>query len=142
MNRHTTTVALGLAMTFAIAVPVFAIVGGEFDADNGFPNVGSIVITEKPDSFDVLITPQTISSATLVHPKVVMTAAHTVALIRKTVQDNANIELNDFAVVFTPDAHDGTGTHHQVAATHSACVRSDLQAVIDFIDDVIQEAGE
>ena len=75
-----------------------------------------------------------------------MTAGHTVALIRNVVQDNANIELNDFAVVFTPDAHDGTGTQYQVAATFihegSACVRTDLETVLEFIDDVIDEAGE
>ncbi len=113
MKHHATTAALGLLMTCAIAIPVFAIVNGEADTDNEFPNVGSIIATDHP----VLPTPQTVSSATLVHPKVVMTAGHTVAFIERLVKNNPAIDLDDFAVVFTPDAHDGTGTEYRIAKT-------------------------
>lgn len=110
MKRHATTAALGLLMTCAIAIPVFAIVNGEADTDNEFPNVGSIIATDHP----TIPTPQTISSATLIHSKVVMTAGHTVAFMRKMIANNV-VELSDLAVVFTPDAHDETGVEYRIA---------------------------
>jgi len=110
MKRHATTAVLGLVMTCAIAIPVFAIVNGEADTDNEFPNVGSIIATDHP----TIPTPQTISSATLIHPKVVMTAGHTVAFMRRMIANNV-VELSDLAVVFTPDAHDETGVEYRIA---------------------------
>ena len=62
MKRHAftltlkSTLALGLALTFALAIPAFAIVNGEFDGENEYSNVGSIIATSHP----VLPTPQTI----------------------------------------------------------------------------------
>ena len=110
MKRHAKTAVLGLVMTCAIAIPVFAIVGGELDTDNEYSNVGSIIATDHP----TIPTPQTLSSATLVHPKVVMTAGHTVAFMRKMIANNV-VKLSDLAVVFTPDAHDGTGVEYRIA---------------------------
>ena len=110
MKRHATTAVLGLVMTCAIAIPVFAIVNGEADTGNEFPNVGSIIATDHP----TIPTPQTISSATLIHPKVVMTAGHTVAFMRRMIANNV-VELSDLAVVFTPDAHDETGVEYRIA---------------------------
>jgi hypothetical protein len=109
VKRHVLRITLALIATVAIAVPVFAIVGGELDTDNEFPNVGSIIATDHP----TIPTPQTVSSATLIHPKVVMTAGHTVALMRKLIQNNV-VELADFGVVFTPDAHDETGIVYRI----------------------------
>ena len=115
MKRHAftltlkSTLALGLALTFALAIPAFAIVNGEFDSDDEYSNVGSIIATDHP----VIPPPQTISSATLIHKKVVMTAGHTVEFLRKLVKNS--IDLEDLAVVFTPDAHDGTGTKYRIA---------------------------
>ena len=117
MKRHTLTAAIGLALTLVIAVPVFAIVNGELDTDNDHPNVCAIVIDKTPANRPNLETPQTVSSATLVHPRVVMTAGHTVDFIRKVVKNNANIELGDFFVDFTPNAHDDDATKYRIAET-------------------------
>jgi hypothetical protein len=96
-----------------ISAPLFAIVGGELDSGNEFPNVGAVIATDHPS----IPTPQTVSTATLIHPRVVLTAGHTVELIRSMVVHPA-IDLEDFAVVFTVDAHDGTGTEYRIAETH------------------------
>lgn len=108
MKRLFITAMLGLL----IAVPTFAIVGGELDADNEFPYVGAIIATYHP----VFPTPQTASTATLIHPRVVMTAGHTVEFMRSLIENNV-IQLSDFGVVFTPNAHDGTGTVYRIAET-------------------------
>ena len=49
MNRHAKTAVLGLVVTCAIAIPVFAIVGGELDTDDDFSNVCAIIATD-PES--------------------------------------------------------------------------------------------
>ena len=110
MKRHAKTAVLGLVMTCAIAIPVFAIVGGELDTANEYANVGAIIATDHL----TIPAPPTISSATLVHPQVVMTAGHTVAFMRKMIANNV-VELSDLAVVFTPDAHDETGGEYRIA---------------------------
>ena len=118
MKRHATTAALGLLVTCAIAIPVFAIVGGEADTDNEFPNVCSIVITTQPASQQTLKLPQTLSSGTLVHPKVVMTAGHSVEFMRSVIANNADVELSDFAVICTPSVYDGDAVEYGIAETH------------------------
>jgi hypothetical protein len=113
VQRKALKVSLALVATVAIAAPLFAIVGGEPDTGEEYPNVGAIIATDHP----VLPTPQTVSTATLIHKKVVMTAGHTVQFIRDLVENNPAIDLDDFAVVFTADAHDGTGTEYRIAET-------------------------
>ncbi|MHC4450466.1 MAG: trypsin-like serine peptidase [Planctomycetota bacterium] len=112
MKRH----ALTLMIATAIAVPVFAIVNGELDTENDHPNVCAILSTEAPGGGDIR---QAISSGTLVHPRVVMTAGHTVVLIRNLVANpNNSIELEDIVVDFAPDAHDGVGTDYAIDKTY------------------------
>jgi hypothetical protein len=113
VNRRNKSLVVALAATLLIGMPVYAIVGGEPDTTNEFSNVGAVIATDHPS----IPTPQAVSTATLVHPKVVMTAGHTVALIRKLVANNADIELEDFAVVFTVNAHDTSAKTYRIAET-------------------------
>lgn len=131
MKRHAKTAVFALVVTTAIAVPVFAIVNGEVDTDNEFPNVCAIVINEAPDNQPGVAVPQALSSATLVHPRVVMTAGHTVVLVRNLIKNNANIDLSDFFVDFTPDAHDGDGTKYKISETllHSGFTGRDATSI-------------
>ena len=131
MKRHALSVAIGLALTLAIAVPVFAIVNGELDTDNDYPNVCAILSTEAPgpDGGDTRIT---ISTGTLIHPRIVLTAGHTVVFIRKLVANTNNkIEWEDIVVDFTPDAHDGDGTDYEIQATflHSGYHNRDASSI-------------
>jgi hypothetical protein len=115
MKRHTLTAAIGLALTLAIAVPAFAIVNGELDTDNDYPNVCAILSTEAPGGGE---TRQAFSTGTLIHPRIVLTAGHTVVLVRNLVDNpNNQIELEDIVVDFTPDAHDVDSTDYQIQAT-------------------------
>lgn len=109
---QSTSLRIGPALIaiVAVAAPLFAIVGGEPDTDNEFPNVGAIIATDHP----TIPTPQTISTATLIHPRVVMTAGHTVQFMNDLIEGNKAIDIGDFAVVFTPNAHDGTGTAYRI----------------------------
>ena len=117
MKRHAMLAAFGLVMITVIAVPVFAIVNGEVDTDNKFPNVCAILSTEAPGP-DGGKTRITLSTGTLIHPRVVLTAGHTVVLIRNLVNNpNNKIEWEDIVVDFTPDAHDGDGTDYHIQET-------------------------
>jgi len=112
VQRTSLRIGRALIAMVAVAAPLFAIVGGEPDTDNEFPNVGAIIATDHP----TIPTPQTISTGTLIHPKVVMTAGHTVRFIYDVLERNKGLDLGDFAVVFTPNAHDGTGTAYRIAS--------------------------
>jgi len=104
VKRTVWSIVFGSILTLVIAVPVLAIVNGELDTDDEFPFVCAIVIDKVPDNIPNLPTPQTTSSGTLIHPRVVMTAGHTVEFLRSVIRNNDNIELSDFFVDFTPDA--------------------------------------
>jgi len=108
MSRRFPRAAAAALLTLAAAVPVFAVVGGEFDADNEFPNVGALVVTKTPVNVPgVKLLPQTYSSCTLVHPRVVLTAGHAVEGLRSLIENNSNIGDEDVVVMFSPDVHDG-----------------------------------
>jgi len=124
-------VTLGLTLILALAVPVFAIVNGDYDADNDYPNVCAILSTVAPgpEGGD---TRQAFSTGTLIHPRVVLTAGHTVELIRSLVSNQNNkIELEDIVVDFTPDANDGDGTDYHIQATflHSGFHERDASSI-------------
>ena len=48
MNRHVKKFVVAVAATILIGVPVFAIVGGDLDTANEYPNVGAIIATDHP----------------------------------------------------------------------------------------------
>jgi secreted trypsin-like serine protease len=107
--------ALAVAATLAVAAPVFAIVGGTFDADNGYANVCSIAFTKQPQNVPGQLTlPQTFSTGTLVHPRVVLTAGHTVTGLRSRIHANDNIKLSDIVVMFDPDVHTPGAAQHAI----------------------------
>jgi len=124
-------VTLGLTLILALAVPVFAIVGGDYDADNDYSNVCAILSTVAPgpEGGD---TRQTFSTGTLIHPRVVLTAGHTVELIRSLVgNQNNKIQLKDIVVDFTPDANDDDGTDYHIQKTflHSEFHERDASSI-------------
>lgn len=105
--KHAIHVTLFSALALlAIAGSAFAIVGGEYDADNDYANVGAFVLTKQPSTSPTFILPQTHSSCSLVHPRVVLTAAHTVAGIQSFIDNHADIGLEDFGVCLRPDVHE------------------------------------
>jgi hypothetical protein len=116
MKRRLFTATLGLVMILAVAVPVFAIVNGEVDTANEYPNVGAIVITKQPaGAKQVFNIPQTHSSCTLVHPRVVLTAGHSVESVRGWIANHPDVALSDFAVTFSPSVYDVGAAQHGIS---------------------------
>jgi hypothetical protein len=110
VKRHRKIIVATVAATVLLGVPALAIVGGDVDATNRFPNVCAIIATDHPS----VPTPQTVSTGTLIHPKVVMTAAHTVQYILDAIERNDEIKLENYAVVFTVNAHDTGATPYRI----------------------------
>lgn len=88
---------------------VLAINEGELDTANQFPNVGAVVALKIPNSFQGLglTPPKSFSTCTLIHPRVALTAAHTVGFIYFLTTFDG-LETSDLAVSFSPNGHDGT----------------------------------
>ena len=66
-------IVLALAVAITAAAPAWAITWGEVDAANRYPYVGAVVVLPVPGSGAV---PRVYCSGTLIHPKVMLTAAH------------------------------------------------------------------
>ncbi len=100
-----TLAALGvLAFALVVTTPVLAIVNGVRDTENAFPNVGAIVVTKTPPiSFPGVPVPQSFSSGTLIHPRVMLTAGHSIAFMG-FLMGTDGLTLNDFRVSFRADA--------------------------------------
>ena len=73
MKRPVRLLALALVIAGVITGIAHAITFGEKDTDEIFPNVGGIVVLGRPGSG---IPPRIWCSGTLIHPRVVLTAAH------------------------------------------------------------------
>jgi hypothetical protein len=102
--------AFTVAATLAVTAPTSAIVNGVPDTENAFPNVGALVASSPlPVSFPGLDVPQSFSTCTLIHPRVVLTAGHTVAFMEQLMATDG-LTLNAFRVTFapvvTPDEND------------------------------------
>jgi hypothetical protein len=92
------------ALVVLAVSPAEAIVNGEFDDDNLLPEVGAIVVTEIPDAFPGdLAAPKAISSGTLIHPRVLLTAGHSVAYMLDQIATYEELTMDDFVVSFDPD---------------------------------------
>lgn len=96
-----------LTVFWLTATPALAIVNGTPDDGEPpiFPNVGAIVATEVAQEFQDLgvQAPQAISSGTLIHPRVLLTAGHSVAYMNDLVDTYPELTQDDFVVSFEPD---------------------------------------
>lgn len=113
MNRLiSTALACGLVLSamLAAATPAQAIIFGEVDEDNEFPNVGAIVGLPRPGSGG---SPIVICSGTLIHERVFLTAGHCTARIEELLANG--VPLWAFQVSFGVDALDEK-TWHDVSA--------------------------
>jgi len=90
----------------AVAGTAYAIVGGTYDAGNEYANAGAIVLTKQSSTGQTFNLPQTHSSCSLVHPRVVLTAGHTVEGIWSFLDSHTDLGLEDFGVILRPDVHE------------------------------------
>jgi secreted trypsin-like serine protease len=102
-----TSVLLHFLLPALLAQSAGAITFGEVDVDNQFPNVGAIVLIRPPKHRPDLTTPRSICSATLIHPRVLLTAGHCTEDILFHI-DAGNITLDDVCISFGADAFDET----------------------------------
>jgi hypothetical protein len=104
--RAALALTVSIAAVLAATAPTSAIVNGEIDSQELFPNVGAIVVNSPaPNSFPSVPVPQSFGSGTLVHPRVMLTAGHNVAFMRALMFAD-DLTLDDFRVSFAPDGHD------------------------------------
>lgn len=103
LPRISGNVILAIAGMLLLTSPVHAVVDGEYDEDNVYSNVGAIVGKKIATTFPDVEPPQAISSGTLVHPRVMLTAGHAVAFMYD-LMNNGGLTIDDFAVTFDPDA--------------------------------------
>jgi hypothetical protein len=89
-----------IALSVTTTTPAWAIGFGEVDEDNQFANVGAIVGLPRPGSGG---SPVVICSGTLVHERVLLTAAHCTTRIEELVDQGVPLDLA-FKVSFAVDA--------------------------------------
>lgn len=103
------TILLALAAFTLTATPTHAVINGEFDEDNAFSNVGAIVGTKVAASFPNVEPPAAISSGILIHPRVLLTAGHSVQFLNALANNDPNLKefgLDAFVVSFAPDVRE------------------------------------
>jgi len=118
MRGHTVKWAIAASLVLVVAIPVLGVVNGTLDTDNEYSNVCAIAIDTTPVNLPAVKPYQTASSGTLIHPRIVLTAGHTVEFLRTVVHNNSNVELCNFYADFTPNANLGTGTKYRIQDTY------------------------
>lgn len=102
-----------LAAVVGTFVPAQAITNGQVDSNNQFPNAGAIVVVnpvQVPDHPRFLDPPQVGFSGTLIHPRVMLTAAHGVEFVEQLIAAEL-ATLDDIRVSFSPNAFDPKSWH-------------------------------
>jgi secreted trypsin-like serine protease len=98
--------AITVFTTLVVASRTAAIVNGVEDVTDEFANVGSLVVTAPlPVTHPDLEVPVSFSTGTLIHPRIMLTAGHSIAFMDHLTQANG-INRDDFLVTFNRDAHD------------------------------------
>lgn len=90
-----------------VSGPARAIDGAPVDKQNHFANAGAIVIVSplvNVPGFDNIPAPWVGGSGTLIHPRVMLVAGHSVAAIESAIA--AGNSLNDVRVSFSPNAYE------------------------------------
>ncbi|HSQ55324.1 MAG TPA: trypsin-like serine protease [Gemmata sp.] len=89
-----------VAIVALIPPPARAIINGEVDEDNDFPNVGAILGPSASDHDKLIVA----GSCTLIHPQVVLTAGHVTRNIEGALE--AGMPIEALRVSFNSDAFD------------------------------------
>jgi hypothetical protein len=119
----------------ALTLPALAIINGEVDTENEFPNVGTILLVVPPLSQPELPVPRVQCSCTLIAPNVVLTAGHCADLFQRVI-GTGEVTLDNFRVsVGAADAFDpDTWLELEAIITHPDfdpnSLHADLGAII------------
>ena len=84
MRNTLLAASVGLLLISLPSQSAWAITGGEVDVDNVYSNVGAIVVIRRPTDLPDLEVPRTFATGTLIHPQVLLTAAHVTVETRCT----------------------------------------------------------
>ncbi len=97
--------AVGLVMLGLSVQPAPAITGGAIDVDNVHSNVGAIVVIRPPTTLPDQKVPWIYLTGTLIHPRVLLTAAHGTTVIEDALA-SGTITLDNLRVSFGVNAFD------------------------------------